>query len=63
MAVVQSSEIQRRLGLSIKDRESLVITPLLNERDAFSVDSIDLRLGGHFFVATGSSTTLRDAGL
>jgi dCTP deaminase len=50
MAVVQSSEIQRRLGLSIKDRESLVITPLLNERDAFSVDSIDLRLGGHFLL-------------
>jgi dCTP deaminase len=50
LAVIQYSEIQRRLGLSIKDRASLVITPFLNEKDAFSVDSVDLRLGCHFLL-------------
>jgi len=38
------------LELSIKDPASLVITPLLNEKDSFSIDSIDLRLGCHFLL-------------
>jgi dCTP deaminase len=50
MAVVEKSEIERRLALPIKDKERLVITPLLSEGDAFSVDSVDLRLGNHFLL-------------
>ncbi len=50
MAVVERSEIERRLALSVKDKESLVITPLLSPFDALSVDSVDLRLGNHFLL-------------
>src|SRR2546425_4174968 len=50
MAVVERSEIERRLALSVKDKESLVITPLLSPSDALSVDSVDVRLGNHFLL-------------
>jgi dCTP deaminase len=54
MAVVQKSEIDRRLKLPIDEAESLVITPLLQQNDVFGedadTDSIDLRLGTHFLL-------------
>src|SRR5580704_1164126 len=50
MAVLSQSEIARRLRYSVRDKRSLVITPLLNEKDAIDLDSIDLRLGSHFLL-------------
>ncbi|HXL08635.1 MAG TPA: hypothetical protein VN966_00250 [Candidatus Bathyarchaeia archaeon] len=50
MAVIPAVEIKRRMGLSVKDPQSLVITPLFDEEKAFSPDSIDLRLGSRFLL-------------
>ncbi len=50
MAVIAKAEIKRRLRLSVKDPQSLVITPLLDEKNAFSADSVDLRLGSRFLL-------------
>ncbi len=48
MGVLTGSEMKKRLKLDVDDPCSLVITPLLEERSAFDIDSIDLRLGTHF---------------
>ncbi|MGO9316456.1 MAG: dCTP deaminase domain-containing protein [Terracidiphilus sp.] len=49
MAILSKSEIQRRLKLEIKQKESLVITPRPRS-EAFDSDSVDLRLGCHFLM-------------
>src|SRR4051794_39017661 len=46
--ILTSNEMKRRRLLEIDDPCSLVITPLLDEENAYDVDSIDLRLGTHF---------------
>src|SRR5579864_2713092 len=46
--VLTSEEMKQRLAFDIDDPSSLVVTPLLEEKDAFDIDSIDLRLGTHF---------------
>jgi hypothetical protein len=46
--VLTSGEMKERLACDIDDPSSLVVTPLLEEEDAFDIDSIDLRLGTHF---------------
>jgi dCTP deaminase len=48
--VLSRNETKKRLKLPIGDPGSLVITPLLQEASAFSVDAIDLRLGTHFLL-------------
>ncbi len=54
MAVLHTNEVRRRLELPIEDDNSLVITPLLQEKELFSenadLDSIDLRLGSYFLL-------------
>lgn len=50
MSVLSRREIWRRLRLTAKNAESLVITPLLQEVTAIDVESIDLRLGSHFLL-------------
>lgn len=49
MAVLSKVEIRERLKFTIDCQKSLVITPLLDP-GAFDQDSIDLRLGTHFFM-------------
>jgi dCTP deaminase len=46
--ILASDEMKRRGLLDIEDPNSLVITPLLDEDNAYDIDSIDLRLGTHF---------------
>jgi dCTP deaminase len=46
--ILTAREMKSRLRLGIEDPSSLVITPLLEEKRAFDVDSVDLRLGTHF---------------
>jgi dCTP deaminase len=46
--VLTSDEMKRRLAQDIDEPSSLVVTPLLEEKSAFDIDSIDLRLGTHF---------------
>lgn len=46
--ILTSDEMRRRRLLEIDDPSSLVISPLLDEPNAFDIDSIDLRLGTHF---------------
>src|SRR5882724_4160756 len=46
--VLTSEEMKERLACDIDDPSSLVVTPLLEEEDAFDIDSLDLRLGTHF---------------
>jgi len=46
--VLTSHEIKERLLLDINLPSSMVITPLLEEKTAFDIDSVDLRLGTHF---------------
>ncbi len=67
MAVIPRPEIERRMRLNVKDPQSLVITPLLDEKNAFSADSVDLRLGSRFllprvppqpFLAVDSESTM-----
>ena len=48
MAILTSREMRRRLLLDVENPNSLVITPLLEDRKAFDMDSVDLRLGTHF---------------
>lgn len=48
MSVLSRKEIKDRLKKSPEDLESIIITPLLNEK--FDHDSIDLRLGCYFRV-------------
>jgi dCTP deaminase len=48
--ILSQREIKSRLALSVENRRSLVITPLLQETEAFSTDSVDLRLGTHFLL-------------
>jgi len=50
MGILSSEEILDRLKLDIGDPQSLAITPLLLKKEAFSTDSIDLRLGSHFLL-------------
>jgi dCTP deaminase len=54
MAVVHKSEIARRLNLKVRDVQSLVITPLLQEAEVMSkesdTDAVDLRLGTYFLL-------------
>jgi dCTP deaminase len=40
--------------LSIDDPKSLVVTPLLQKPNAFSSDSLDMRLGFHFLLSQSS---------
>lgn len=49
MAVLTTREFRERLELPITNPRSLVITPLPSS-DAFTKDSIDLRLGTHFLL-------------
>lgn len=46
--VLTSDEMKERMACDIDDPSSLAVTPLLEEDDAFDIDSIDLRLGTHF---------------
>ena len=46
--VLAKRQIQDRLAADVTDPRSLVITPLLQFKDAFDSDSVDLRLGSHF---------------
>jgi dCTP deaminase len=48
-AVLSAANLRRRMRLPISDRNSLVITPLLDV-DSFDQDSIDMRLGTHFLM-------------
>lgn len=48
--VLTKDDIIERLQEPVKELRSLVITPLPDEQDGFDRDSIDLRLGSHFFV-------------
>src|SRR6266446_4094396 len=50
MSVIPKKEIQDRMRLPVKDPKSLVITPLFDLEEAFSADSVDLRLGGRFLL-------------
>jgi deoxycytidine triphosphate deaminase len=46
--VLTSDEMKRRMEHDIEKPSSLVVTPLLEEKSAFDIDAIDLRLGTHF---------------
>jgi dCTP deaminase len=46
--VLTSQEMKARLAYETDDPLSLVVIPLLEEKDAFDIDSIDLRLGTYF---------------
>jgi dCTP deaminase len=48
VSVFSKAEINDRLKRKVEDPEGLVITPLLDQKDAIDSDSIDLRLGTHF---------------
>ena len=50
MSVFSRAEINDRLNRKVDDPEGLVITPLLDQKDAIDSDSIDLRLGTHFLL-------------
>ena len=50
MAVLSKERILERLNKQITERDSLVISPLLQARSAFDSDSVDLRLGTHFLL-------------
>jgi len=55
MAVVSKGTINERLKMGAGKSESLRITPLPVKRD-FDADSVDLRLGSHFFVPRSHRT-------
>jgi len=55
VAVVRKGKIVERLKRPADDAECLRITPLPEGED-FDEDSVDLRLGAHFFVPRGSRT-------
>lgn len=48
--ILTKDDIIERLKKPVKELWSLVITPLPDEPDGFDRESIDLRLGSHFFV-------------
>jgi dCTP deaminase len=50
MGILAAPEIKKRLRRAISDPQSLVVTPLLDDEQAFSADSVDLRLGSHFLL-------------
>jgi dCTP deaminase len=50
VSVLSKREIFKRLHKSIKDEQSLIITPLLDAEEAFDEDSVDLRLGCYFLL-------------
>lgn len=50
MSVFSQEEIEDRLKREAKDPEGLVITPLLDQKNAMDKDSIDLRLGSYFLL-------------
>ncbi len=50
MSVLSKERILDRLRKLVEDRTELVITPLLNRDAAIDADSVDLRLGCHFFL-------------
>ncbi len=50
MAVLSKERILSRLNKPITESDSLVISPLLQARNAFDTDSVDLRLGTHFLL-------------
>ena len=54
MSVLSRKEIKDRLKKSPEDLESIIITPLLDEK--FDHDSVDLRLGCYFRVPAVSTT-------
>jgi deoxycytidine triphosphate deaminase len=53
LSVLSEQEIKRRLELTIDNPESIVITPLLEEK--FDRDSVDVRLGSYFRLPAVSS--------
>ena len=53
--VLTERDIKRRLGKSVSDVTSLVITPCPDE-NSYDKDSIDLRLGSYFFVPRSHRT-------
>jgi dCTP deaminase len=50
VSVFSKAEIEDRLNRKVDDPEGLVVTPLLDQKDAIDFDSIDLRLGSHFLL-------------
>jgi len=50
MAVLSKKRIGERLSLPITDKRSLAVTPILDRKDAFDTDSLDLRLGSYFLL-------------
>lgn len=50
MSVLTASEIDNRLNRPLDQKGSLTVTPLLNRKDVFDHDSIDLRLGTYFLL-------------
>jgi len=48
--VLSRKHIEERMGLDIENPRSLAITPLLDENDAFDLESLDLRLGSYFLL-------------
>jgi dCTP deaminase len=50
MSVFSRSQLRERLGRDVEDPTSLVVTPLLEESEAFDADSLDLRLGTYFLL-------------
>jgi dCTP deaminase len=50
MAVLSKREINERRKLRVSNQASLVITPMLQEDEAFDEDSVDLRLGTYFLM-------------
>jgi dCTP deaminase len=50
LAVLSRGQILDRLNRRITDDRSLVVSPLLQAKEAFDADSLDLRLGTHFLL-------------
>jgi dCTP deaminase len=50
MPILSRKELERRMLLRVQNPESVVITPLLNQRAAFDLESVDLRLGSQFLL-------------
>jgi|ERR1039458_6243073 deoxycytidine triphosphate deaminase len=51
MAVVNRTELDRRMDLEVDNPQSIVITPLLEQREKVKdCDAIDVRLGSYFLL-------------
>jgi dCTP deaminase len=50
LAILSKEQIFKRLSQPVSKGSSLVISPLLQAKDAFDADSVDLRLGTHFLL-------------